>query len=446
MDMIRRFRLGQQARIALVGSGGKTSLMFQLAREYGSRVICTTTTHLAADQLRAADAHFTAADLADLPDPSLPPGGDVLAFTGPEVEENRVGSPPADVLAGLVRLAERWHCPLLIEADGARKLPLKAPAEHEPPIPDFVDTVFTVIGLSGLGKPLREEWVHRPELYSRLVDLPVGDILESQHLVRGLTSPQGGLKNIPPGARKLLLINQIDSFPNWKAFYEHMEDLLACYDAVGFSVLADEMLLEVHERIAAIVLAAGGSTRFGEPKQLLDWYGKPLVRHAVEIASQASLDPIVVVTGADHDSVAEVLRNAPAQVVCNPGWAGGQSTSVRAGVEVLPANVGGAVFLLVDQPLITPALIERLVQAHSRMPTAIILPRIEDRAGNPVLFDREVFDSLLGLGGDMGGRALFDRFPTKYIPWEDSRSQLDIDSPEDYQQIRFSGTAGQGGE
>lgn len=438
MELNRRFRLGPQDRIALVGAGGKTSLMFQLARDYGSRVICTTTTHLALDQLGEADWHLVAQDVAQLPGPDEEFSGKILLVTGPEVETNRVSGPSLEVLGKLVELAQSWHCPVLIEADGARKLPLKAPADHEPPIPDFVDAVIVVIGLSGLGKPLREEWVHRPELYSRLVDLPLGGILESHHLVRGLTSPDGALKNIPRGARRILLVNQLDSFPNWKTFYQHLGALLECYQMVGFAVLADEMLLEVHERIAGVVLAAGGSTRFGEPKQLLDWHGAPLVRHAVDLARAGGLSPVFVVTGADHDSVADALVGAPAEVVLNPGWAGGQSTSIKAAVEALPDDIGGAVFLLVDQPLIPPELIQKLVQTHHRSPAPIILPQFDGRAGNPVLFDREVFDSLKELGGDIGGRALFESFATRQIAWDDSGSQLDIDTPEDYQQIRFS--------
>ncbi len=396
MDLNKRFRLGPQAKIALVGSGGKTTLMFQLARDYGGRVICTTTTHLALDQLSLADTHLVASQVSQLPGPADEFQGEVLVVTGPEVEPNRVGSPSQDVLEALVTLAQEWSCPLIIEADGARKLPLKAPADHEPPIPSFVDVVITVVGLSGLGKPLREDWVHRPERYSQLVGLEEGETLESQHLVKELISPQGGLKNIPDGARKILLINQVDSFPNWKTFYQHMSVLLSCYHAVGFSVLEDEMLLEVQERIAGIILAAGGSARFGEPKQLLDWFGKPLVSHAVEIAAAGGLSPIVVVTGADHDTVSEVLRTSRVEVVCNTGWAAGQSTSVRSGVEALPDHVGGAVFLLVDQPLIPPVLIEKLTQAHHRNPAPILLPRIDGQAGNPVLFDRDVFDRCRG--------------------------------------------------
>jgi len=437
MDLDRRFRLDNHSKIALVGGGGKTTLMFQLARDFGKKVICTTSTHLALDQLGAADKHFIITAPSDLPGPDVDFPGDVLLFTGPQVETNRMGSPSPALLEDLAGLADSWDCPLIIESDGARKLPIKAPAEHEPPIPGFVNVVITVIGLSGLGKPLRGDWVHRPELYSKLVDLPLGETLESHHLVKGLISPEGGVKNIPPGARRILLINQIDSFPNWKTFYEQMDLLLDHFSLVGFSVLEDQMLLEVHERIAGVVLAAGGSSRFGEPKQLLDWHGKPLVRHVVELATAGGLNPVVVVTGADHDAVSEALRGSRIEVACNPGWESGQSSSVRVGIEALPGDLGGAVFLLVDQPLISPELIQKIVQQHQRTQAAIVLPVIEGNAGNPVLFDRQVFTDLTLLGGDVGGRALFEKFPVCQVAWGDKRSQEDIDTPEDYQRIRF---------
>lgn len=438
MDLNSRFRLEQDHKIALVGAGGKTTLMFQLARDFGTKVICTTSTHLALDQLDQADQHLMITDPAHIPHSADAYSGEVLLFTGPQVETNRVGSPPEEALEALNKLADSWGCPLIVEADGARKLPIKAPAEHEPPIPDFVNVVITVIGLSGLGKPLQGEWVHRPEYYSKLVDLPLGETLESHHLVKGLISLAGGLKNIPEKARRVLLINQIDSFPNWKTFYDHMDLLLDHYQSVGFSVLEDQLLLEVHEKIAGIILAAGGSTRFGEPKQLLDWHGKPLVSHVAQIAVEAGLDPVVVVTGADHDAVSEALRGSQVAVACNPGWAEGQSSSVRLGVETLPDGVGAAVFMLVDQPLIPSALIQRIIEKHRRNPAAIIYPVIGDQTGNPVLFDKRVFDDLTQLGGDVGGRVLFEKYPTREVPWEDEITQQDIDTPQDYQRIRFN--------
>jgi len=441
MDLNHRFRLDEKSKIALVGSGGKTTLMFQLAQDFGSLVICTTSTHMALDQLSAADHHWVLNDIGDLPDSTEDLPGKLLLFTGPQVEENRVGSPALELIEALNVLADTWNCPMIIEADGARKLPIKAPSEHEPVIPEFINTVITVIGLSGLGKPLTEEWVHRPKIYSSLVDLPLGERLESEHLVKALTSPQGGLKNVPVDARKILLINQIDSFPNWKTFYPQLNTLLANYSMVAFSVLEDQMLLEVHERIAGIVLAAGGSSRFGEPKQLLDWFGKPLVKFVTDKVIAAGCSPVVVVTGADHDSVSQALEGVEVEIVCNTGWQVGQSSSVRIAIQSLSGDIGAAIFNLVDQPLIPVELIKELMKKHAKNPSSIILPTIDGKPANPVLFDQHVFSDLEKIEGDVGGRILFEKYQPVTIPWDDLASQTDVDTPEAYQKIRFGNEA-----
>jgi molybdenum cofactor cytidylyltransferase len=434
MDLVKRFRLGPDSKVALVGSGGKTTLLFELARAFQSRVICTTTTHMAQDQLRSADHHIEVIDINDIPERGWQGSGDVILFTGPPVETNRVKGPNPAQLSKILALSDAWNCPLLVESDGARKLPLKAPAEHEPPIPDFVNTVITVIGLSGLGKPLNEEWVHRPALFSQLTGLEVGEIIHSTHLVEALISNEGGLKNIPPGVQKILVINQIDTFPNWKTFYDQLDLLLKHYHQVAFGVLEDQLLLEVHHRIAGIILAAGGSQRFGVSKQLLDWKGLPLVEHVARIGLEAGLNPVIVVTGSNSEKVSMVLSE-DVQVVHNPDWQVGQSSSVIAGVESLPDRIGGVVFLLVDQPLIPSDLIRLLIQKHSRSQAAILCPDAGDHPGNPVLFDRDVFEELKHLSGDHGGKALFDKYIPLFVKWDDPNIQLDIDSQDDYHKL-----------
>jgi molybdenum cofactor cytidylyltransferase len=141
----------------------------------------------------------------------------------------------------------------------------------------------------------------------------------------------------------------------------------------------------------------------------------------------------VVVIGADHEQVVTSLKNLPVEIVYNPGWEKGQSTSIRAGVGVLPEDTGAAIFLLVDQPLITPELILALRIKHARSKGGIILPEIDGKAGNPVLFDKELFQALQNLDGDQGGRALFEQYRTIPITWNDVSSQLDIDTQEDYE-------------
>lgn len=439
MDLVKAFRLTNKTKAAIVGSGGKTTAMFQLARDFGSRVILTTTTHLAQDQLMQADRHIALEDLADLPSIEKDLAGDILLFTGSEIENNRVKGPGQEILVQLAVLAERWECPLLVEADGARQLPIKAPADHEPSIPGFVNTIIVVAGLSGLGKPLNEKWVHRPEIFSDLVGVPLGSEVTSQHLAAALTSSRGGLKNVPDTARKLLLINQLDSFPNWRTFHDHLPLFLSHYHAVGFAVLEDKMLLELHEPIAGVILAAGGSSRFGTTKQLLDWKGKPLVNHAAETALAGGLSPVLVITGADHSKVTRSLENLPVECVFNPNWEQGQSSSVRTGIEALPPNMGAVIFLLVDQPFIPPQLIQRLIKAHAIKRAPIIHPQVNNERANPVLFDREVFQELSSLEGDTGGRVLFNAFPSRGVPWENDLIQKDIDTPEDFERLRSIG-------
>jgi len=439
MDLVKAFRLTNKTKAAIVGSGGKTTAMFQLARDFGSRVILTTTTHLAQDQLMLADQHIALEDLADLPSIEKDLAGDILLFTGSEIETNRVKGPDQEILVQLAALAERWDCPLLVEADGARQLPIKAPADHEPPIPDFVNTIIVVAGLSGLGKPLNEKRVHHPEIFSDLVGVPLGSEVTSQHLAAALTSSRGGLKNIPDTARKLLLINQLDSFPNWRTFHDHLPLFLSHYHAVGFAVLEDQMLLELHEPIAGVILAAGGSSRFGTTKQLLDWKGKPLVNHAAETALAGGLSPVLVVTGADHSKVTQSLENLPVECVFNPNWEQGQSSSVRTGIEALPLNMGAVIFLLVDQPFIPPQLIQCLIKAHAIKRAPIIHPQVNNERANPVLFDREVFQELSSLEGDTGGRVLFNTFPSRGVSWENDLIQKDIDTLEDFERLRSIG-------
>ena len=435
MDLVKRLRLSKKNKIALVGSGGKTTLMFRLANEYKDRVILSTTTHLALDQLDQVDIHYSVKSINDLPDPNEDIPEKILLFTGSQVEPNRIEGPGEEALQKLNELAEIWNCPMIIEADGSRQLPIKAPADHEPPIPDIVDTVIVSVGLSGLGKPLSDEWVHRPELFSQLVGIPLGTEITSHHLSRAICSENGGLKNIPRGARKILFINQIDSFPNWRTFHNQMETFLERFHAVAFAVLEDQMLLEVHERIGGIILAAGDSTRFGSTKQLLDWNGTPLVKHIISVANEGGLAPVLVVLGAEQEIISQVLEGSQVEIIPNPDWEKGQSTSIRAGINGLPEELGGTVFLLVDQPFITADLIRKIRETHARSQGEIILPKVDDQPANPVLFDRNTFDALLKLEGDIGGRVLFDRYTPRVVKWDDERILKDIDTPDDYHQL-----------
>ncbi len=396
----------------------------------------TAATHLSADQLSLADQHFFV-DEAILDDlaTELPPG--IVLLTGPLASDStRTLGLSVEWLDRIQSLAESHQVPLLIEADGSRQLPLKTPADHEPPIPKFTDLVVVVAGLSGLGKPLTSEWVHRPKIFASLSGLRLGEKITLDSLAQGMAHPEGGLKNIPAGARRIALLNQADSPELQSQAVALKSKLLPKFDAVIISSLQPlTEIYAVHEPIAAVVLAAGESRRFGSPKQLLDWHGKPLIRHVVQKALQAELDRVVVVCGAEIDTIRQALADLPVEIVYNSDWQQGQGTSVKVGAESVNTQSGGILFLLADQPQISIPLIRTLVENHAQNLHPITGPIIDGQRANPVLFDRVTFDDLLSLSGKSGGRQLFSKYPVHWIPWQDDLSLLDVDTPQDYARL-----------
>ena len=143
----------------------------------------------------------------------------------------------------------------------------------------------------------------------------------------------------------------------------------------------------------------------------------------------------MVVTGHAADQVQTALAGLPVELVHNPDWAAGQSTSVIAGLRQLPPQVGSVVFLLADQPRVPAGLVRSLVETHAATCSAIVAPLVQGQRANPVLFDRRTFPDLLSLTGDVGGRALFSRYPVSWLPWNDTSVLFDVDTLEDYQAL-----------
>ncbi|MFN4142511.1 NTP transferase domain-containing protein [Aestuariivirga sp.] len=168
-------------------------------------------------------------------------------------------------------------------------------------------------------------------------------------------------------------------------------------------------------RVAAIVLAAGQSSRMGVNKLLADFRGQPMIRRTVAAMRQAA-DLTVVVTGRDEEEIAAALEGLPVGFVHNPDFAEGLSTSLRAGIAALPPDTDAAVIALGDMPLVTPEEVRRLIAAYSPAEhRSICVPVHRGRRGNPVLWGRQHFEALKALEGDTGARVLFEALAEEIV-------------------------------
>jgi molybdenum cofactor cytidylyltransferase len=187
-------------------------------------------------------------------------------------------------------------------------------------------------------------------------------------------------------------------------------------------------------RVAVAVLAAGGSSRMGRPKQLLPFGDRSLLRHGVEVALAAECGPVVAVLGAEVERLRPELDGLPVEVLANGDWELGPGTSVRAAVDAVDANprVGALVFLLCDQPLVSADHIHRLIEEHQTTGFPMVASGYAGTLGVPALFSRECFLALRALDPAVGAKQLLARRPDTVaaVPFPDG--EIDLDTPEDY--------------
>lgn len=187
-------------------------------------------------------------------------------------------------------------------------------------------------------------------------------------------------------------------------------------------------------RVAGLVLAAGRSSRMGALNKLLIVIdGKPMIRHVVEAVLGTPLAPVIVVTGHEHEKVETLLEDLPVKLVHNKDFASGLSTSLRQGIDALPADCDGAVIALGDMPRVTPSEIGKLVNAFNPVEgRSIVVPTRHGKRGNPVLMGRRFFAEMRQIDGDTGARKLIAAYPEAIaeVEMESDGILTDIDTPQ----------------
>lgn len=426
--------------VSFVGGGGKSIAMFRLAAELagqGQRVVMTTTTHLSTSQLQTQRAVLRYDGTSDFPARVVAAlaADSPICVVGQDAAAGRVAGIPPAVVDAIARGDST--AVVLVEADGARLRPFKAPAAHEPVLPASTTVLVPVAGITAVGTTLDAGHVHRPEIVARLANAAQGQAVTTLMMARVLTHSEGGLKGRRSGARVVVLLNQVETEAHLNAA-RTLARLLLLHPAVEGVALATARdaarpVRETRRRVGAIVLAAGAGTRMGDRvKQLLPWAGKTLVENAVDVALHSAVDEKIVVLGAHADEIRPVLGALPVRVVTNPQWVEGHSTSIRLGLRVLSPSMDAAIFINADQPFLTPEIVNAIIQRYAETDATIVAPVYAGKRGSPVLFRRTHFDEFQRLRGEEGGREVLVRHPVEVVSFPSAEPGIDVDTPEDY--------------
>ncbi|MHB8928356.1 MAG: selenium cofactor biosynthesis protein YqeC [Bacillota bacterium] len=507
-QLVETLGVGPGSVVCFVGAGGKTSLLFALATEAAERwgprrVLVTTTTKMlepAAEDFpdgasgtargqAAIDASWKgkpAKQRLALVD-NLKSAVQVVKaralghlvvlgtrFVGEAEGRRKFAGVPPEWVDELTRCFPEMI--ILVEADGSARKPLKAPTAHEPVIPASATVVVAVAGVDALGVPLDADHVHRPERLSQLTGHAPRTPVTSDLIAAALWHEQGGGKGRPPGAVLVPVINKVDG----PSQLDSAREVAAKFLNLGaarvpltscrhWPVVVETIGGE--PSVAAIVLAAGASTRMGTPKQLLLWEGEPLVFHAVRAALAPRVGQVVVVLGHMAAEVRQALEPLAGEAASRLAFAvnrdyaeGGQSSSLKVGLAALRrqraaltrkttdlpvasdlGHLRGVVFVNCDQPLLRAAhigaFLDRFEAARApgsqpRADDIIIVPVHSGRQGHPILFGCGFLAELANVNGDMGGRAIVGLHRESVIQLSaDEAVTLDVDTPEQYEAL-----------
>ena len=189
--------------------------------------------------------------------------------------------------------------------------------------------------------------------------------------------------------------------------------------------------------ISGIILAAGLSTRMGEPKQLLPFGGSTIIETVVDNLLGSKLNEVIVVVGHEAEKVQAHIRHKPVKIVFNPDYQEGMLTSAQCGVGAISASADAFAMTLVDLPLITPDLVNLVIDTYVQAERGIAVPSYNYRRGHPVIFNRNYAADLLALNEDSGGvRSLFKKYADDiyYVTVDTDRVLTDIDYRTDYEE------------
>jgi molybdenum cofactor cytidylyltransferase len=433
--------------VAFIGAGGKTSTMVGLGyelKEMGWRVIATTTTRIGDDQLclipyaMPFDSGASAISLA------LTRHGFVFLYD--TIEDGKAQGLKSEWISQLMDTVDSDV--MLVEADGARGLPFKAPFVHEPVIPPETSLVVPIASLEVIGKPLDEHHVYNPEAMTDRYGFPAGGRVKSLWVAQVLRDKKLGLRGVPQSPRVVAYLNQTPGRGFGRVRARLIAQLMlreARFSgvAVGSAHEVTDPVYELQRPVGAVVLAAGLSTRMGKPKVLLPWEnGKRIIEHIVWQLNNARMNNIVVVTGHLSKEVKALVKPLEVETVFNRSYRNGDMlSSLKVGLNAMPDSVSACFIVLGDQPQINPKVIQQILMAYAEGKGDIIAPSYNKRRGHPILVGRRYWPELMNLPRGGAPRDVINAHNDEihYINVDTDSVLRDIDTPQDYEDARRRG-------
>ncbi len=405
--------------IAVVGGGGKTSLIFELTRQLmmqGKRVIVGTSTHMAYE---AGRPFALWEDERRIQEHLRQYGYCVVGVWA--LERQKITCPPSPDWSRLGALCDV----LLVEADGAKRMALKVPADYEPVIPKEAELVIGVAGLDTLGKSI-EECCHRPQLVAELLKKQPDHLVQWEDIAEICCHTLGMRKAVQDRAFKILL-NKADTRERREAG-ERIRSRI--YQKLsGQKGLEVEVTSLQRRKLSVVLLAAGNSRRFGEKNKLLyEVNGVSLFERTIETIASLGCGSVTVVT--QYEEVEKIARRYKAKALYNPHPSEGIASSIRIGIG---ANDQAECWMLCvcDQPYMTRETLEGLINCYFASSKGIAAMSVCGKIVNPSIFSREYKEELLSLEGDVGGKQVIvhHRKDTSVYPVSDEKELEDIDYP-----------------
>jgi molybdenum cofactor cytidylyltransferase len=449
MNLAEALQVRPRDVVAFVGAGGKTTAMFQLANELVKqkwRVISTTTTRIAQDEMRFAPQTVGFGHGMRLPE-SLPKQVQqhrhVFVFTKIEADKKVKGVRPAWLDENLATAS--YLDVLVVEADGSRRLPMKAPLTNEPAMPQTATLVVPVIGIDALGQPLNEEYIYGADVIHRSTGHPMGKPVTAELIAAVLMHPQLGLKDVPSRARVAPIINKVtsDTLEDARKIARYLLTDLNIERVLLCSLQdKDNPVLERQQRIGAIILAAGESRRMGEPKLLLPWGEKSIIRQVCEQVVASGVYETIVVAGRWDKEIRAQVSDLPVQVLFNSEYESGEMlSSLKLGLESLWHTSDASMIVLGDQPLIRLDTIRDVIGAYYAGKGRIVAPSYDNRRGHPIVIDRSFWSSIMNLPADAAPRDVIRANDDEiyHLVVNTDTVLRDIDTPDDYRRAIANG-------